>query len=526
MDNYSISWVRKHIVKLRPDAFYGKFGYSYISRKIAEDDLKCALKTIEQEGNRSRRTKARSLLNRFEAWTHSLDCENYWLKLEIMMDKAAHDVAGRKAAYRSLDIYCQKVNTEERDSSPSSSSTVQAKVMPNLLNIRADNGYEGSSGDEEEGDEARADDEDESITMSSDEEKEDNKVDIGDLDEASVAGGGRGRAMTELDWAAARATLDKYRSKLPKTRRLYDPLFYFIIDHSGHHGPTSKILGSYFCSMLASLPDALHFVLPKLSDEQNKYFDKLITASDLDDVTATTFDERRAKNLVRKVMESVTLHSRDDMSEFEHLMRNLVPLLDATVGQVQDHRVHYGEHTLQATAVRRNKDSNPAQRARTGYKVDVLVEFLDLDWRPDISCGEVSGGLPRCSRAKEWRDTLKLGWELRDMWAMVQDELFSVDASGLVIWGFTTVGKLYSLSYLQSCEFFTSLMLTMRSDGIKDGNYAYTRLRPPAVFFISSWPTRRRWHRHVGTCVISRSLTAPCWGSSRSSSRRRASYAT
>ena len=93
-----------------------------------------------------------------------------------------------------------------------------------------------------------------------------------------------------------------------------------------------------------------------------------------------------------------------------------------------------GECTLYATAERRNKKRDPVDRARVGYKVDLIVEFTGLHWKPEIGCGKVAGGLPRCSRSKEWKDTIKLAWELRDLWALTQEELAGVDASALVAW--------------------------------------------------------------------------------------------
>jgi len=100
-----------------------------------------------------------------------------------------------------------------------------------------------------------------------------------------------------------------------------------------------------------------------------------------------------------------------------------------------------GEHTLEPTASRRNLARDPNERARLGYRVDVIVEFTKLHWTPVVACGEISGGLPRCCRNKEWTDTLKLSLELRDVWTMAQDELGIVDAMNLVVWGFTVVGE-------------------------------------------------------------------------------------
>ena len=57
-----------------------------------------------------------------------------------------------------------------------------------------------------------------------------------------------------------------------------------------------------------------------------------------------------------------------------------------------------GEQTLEPTAVRRNEGSDPNERARAGYKVDVIVEYRELNWLPVIGCGETSGGIPHGSR--------------------------------------------------------------------------------------------------------------------------------
>ena len=104
-----------------------------------------------------------------------------------------------------------------------------------------------------------------------------------------------------------------------------------------------------------------------------------------------------------------------------------------------------GEQSLEATAIRRNKERDPNERARIGFKVDAMFEYQNLSWTPVISCLEVSGGLPQCSRSKEWDDTLKLGLELRDLWAIAGDHFMGVDVSKLVWWGLTVVGKYYNL---------------------------------------------------------------------------------
>ncbi|RUS16021.1 hypothetical protein BC937DRAFT_91690 [Endogone sp. FLAS-F59071] len=81
---------------------------------------------------------------------------------------------------------------------------------------------------------------------------------------------------------------------------------------------------------------------------------------------------------------AVTMPGKDDISEMEHTMRNIVPFLDATIGCDQECREQ--EQTLEPTAVRRNEGSDPNERARAGYKVDVIVEYQDLNWLPVIGC--------------------------------------------------------------------------------------------------------------------------------------------
>ncbi|KAG9301434.1 hypothetical protein G9A89_018106 [Geosiphon pyriformis] len=106
------------------------------------------------------------------------------------------------------------------------------------------------------------------------------------------------------------------------------------------------------------------------------------------------------------------------------------------------------EHSLPEMVMCRNKERDPYDRARIGYKVDAIIEYQNLYWNPVVGCLEVAGGLPRCSRSKEWNDILKLGLELWDSWTSAEDQLIRVDIGNLVYWGLIVVGreiKVYSL---------------------------------------------------------------------------------
>ncbi|RUS34807.1 hypothetical protein BC938DRAFT_478439 [Jimgerdemannia flammicorona] len=234
--------------------------------------------------------------------------------------------------------------------------------------------------------------------------------------------------MTDRDWADAVDKINRYREGLAKEQRLHNPLYYFLVDHSGHHGPTTDLLAEYLPAMKLSLSEGSNFDLPPLSDEQETIFNRLLASKHPGDVSVKT-DEDRLRNPLQCLKETI--------SEMEHTSRNVMPLLDATVGLDQECRIHYGEQTLDTTADRRGEGSDPTQRARIGYKVDIIIEYQELSWLLAIGCGEVAGGLPQCSRAKEWTDTLKLGLELRDIWYKAQNELEVSTAADLIIWGFT-----------------------------------------------------------------------------------------
>ena len=76
-----------------------------------------------------------------------------------------------------------------------------------------------------------------------------------------------------------------------------------------------------------------------------------------------------------------------------------------------------------------------------GYRTDIHINFSGLFGGIEVAVGEVSGGVPRCSAAKEWRDKMKVSWELRDMWFHISSKFQDVDTSAVVFWGFQDVGK-------------------------------------------------------------------------------------
>ncbi|RIA94601.1 hypothetical protein C1645_817763 [Glomus cerebriforme] len=77
-------------------------------------------------------------------------------------------------------------------------------------------------------------------------------------------------------------------------------------------------------------------------------------AEDLQDVRARTPDQRTAKKLVDRINDSINCSNKDDIPEYEHTMRNVIPFIDASIRDVSDYVIRYFESTLHATAIRCN----------------------------------------------------------------------------------------------------------------------------------------------------------------------------
>ncbi|CAJ0645394.1 1758_t:CDS:2, partial [Entrophospora sp. SA101] len=101
---------------------------------------------------------------------------------------------------------------------------------------------------------------------------------------------------------------------------------------------------------------------------------------------------------------------KNDLSEVEHTFRNIVPLLDAMIGKDCYFWAKYGEQSLEATAIRRNKERDPND-------------------------------------------------QLRDLWVIAGDHLTGVDISELVLWGLIVVGRKIRVYAFASSGFLFHLIL-------------------------------------------------------------------
>ncbi|RUS30222.1 hypothetical protein BC938DRAFT_479701 [Jimgerdemannia flammicorona] len=166
------------------------------------------------------------------------------------------------------------------------------------------------------------------------------EVDIDVLNEARASQLLAVRPMTDGDWATAMGKIEEYRRKLAKERYLYDPLYYFLVDHSGQHGPTTAMLADYLPAMRLAMPQEMNSLLPVLSEEKETLLSQLLAAKRASDVSVRTDEEYYIRDLVVSIFKAVTMPGKDNISEMEHTMRNVVPFLDAAIGCDQECRVH------------------------------------------------------------------------------------------------------------------------------------------------------------------------------------------
>ncbi|CAG8708137.1 14871_t:CDS:2, partial [Funneliformis mosseae] len=375
-----------------------------------KEDLRTCLDYISRSAKAKAANIAKNLAEDLDNMFKSKQTEDFWQRLEkrqldhdVKFFKEKHNKKLIVNVLREHNVVSGLVASETED------SIQQRCVSSNLSNDDLSEDYDLSD------DDLPNDNNDDFSNSGKDNEYEnEDNVDVADLRKPPVMEVDTGKVLTLDEWA-----------------EFSSPLFYHIVDHSGQHGPTTKLLNRYMSSMRRSLPN-MSFDLPSLSAEQDKFFDKLLAAEDLQDVRASTSEKRNAKKLVDRINDSINCPNKDDIPEYEHTMRIVIPFIDASIRDVPDYVIRYKYVVIRVEIL---------ESVQMGYRVDVLVKFHGLYWSPDLGCGEISGGLPRCSSAKEWMDTLKLGWELRDVWTLTQDQLNRVDASALVVWGFTVVAR-------------------------------------------------------------------------------------
>lgn len=78
---------------------------------------------------------------------------------------------------------------------------------------------------------------------------------------------------SEINFTELRHKIDEYRNTIPQSKQLYNPLWYYIIDHSGQHAPTNKLIDMNALS--ESICEKISYETKKTSDEIGNLLDKL-----------------------------------------------------------------------------------------------------------------------------------------------------------------------------------------------------------------------------------------------------------
>ncbi|CAG8634277.1 3700_t:CDS:2, partial [Paraglomus occultum] len=228
----------------------------------------------------------------------------------------------------------------------------------------------------------------------------------------------------DVDWEGVQKRVENYRNSIAVDKRLYNPLYYYVIDHSRQHIPTNNVLDTDFQKISNQANIAFDVESWALSEDEGRFVDRLVTSDDVDNVPLQEGNDIHIKNLVRTLKVNHA-RNREFLSETHHAIRNLLPFVDATMDRRGSklYRVDWGEQTLYASAERRNKMRDPQLSSLVGVKPDCKMVCTTASWRVEIGVGEVSGGLPECCHAKLWHDKVKLALELRDMCVSIQNRL-------------------------------------------------------------------------------------------------------
>ncbi|CAG8712706.1 251_t:CDS:2 [Rhizophagus irregularis] len=104
------------------------------------------------------------------------------------------------------------------------------------------------------------------------------------------------------------------------------------------------------------------------------------------------------------------------------------------------------ESPLEATATHRNKETDPNDRARVGFKVDAIFEYQDISWTPVIECR-------RCPGTVWWSPTVKTNRRKCKWYSLMG---LTVVGRKIRVCALATTGGLFHLVLMHECLLPTS----------------------------------------------------------------------
>ncbi|CAG8761678.1 12084_t:CDS:2, partial [Funneliformis caledonium] len=100
---------------------------------------------------------------------------------------------------------------------------------------------------------------------------------------------------SKINFTEIRHKIDEYRNTIPQSKQLYNPLWYYIIDHSGQHTPTNKLFDMN--ALNESIRDKVSFKTKKTCDEVGNLLDKLYDEPNIGIMTTSNDYENDLKEL-------------------------------------------------------------------------------------------------------------------------------------------------------------------------------------------------------------------------------------
>ncbi|KAF0547671.1 hypothetical protein F8M41_000549 [Gigaspora margarita] len=117
------------------------------------------------------------------------------------------------------------------------------------------------------------------VSTSQDSEDSDDES-INDLEPEVVLNTQSASEHREIDYEAIRNKIENYRENIEPKKRLNNPLWYYIIDHSGQHTPTNNLLSE----LGEIIPKDVSFIVEETSEELSTLFNNLANTRDLNSV--------------------------------------------------------------------------------------------------------------------------------------------------------------------------------------------------------------------------------------------------
>ncbi|POG79619.1 hypothetical protein GLOIN_2v454155 [Rhizophagus irregularis DAOM 181602=DAOM 197198] len=227
--------------------------------------------------------------------------------------------------------------------------------------------------------------------------------------------------IDEIDIAKCFSSL---RKSLPKTNHEVHPQYWGILDLTGQHKPTKKMLWKKWNYLVDDFRVDVGWKMIGLDQSELDFFDN---------------------------MESYLEYLKLPLNEGELMIRFVAPAFNMSLDPNQEKfRKHWSEQQLIASQERRREGQDPNnERARAGQKTDIIIDLPTGPALEGFIC-EVSGGLPAGCPKKIWTDKLKLMVGMRDMINRIMKTfpgLLSTDYMKVVVFGCQVIGK---LSYLKS----------------------------------------------------------------------------